>query len=60
LRVLFEERTVQRMAKAVDEVIALRQQAGMAEIDDVLGDVLQEIDEMRRMGVSAGDEMRSE
>jgi amino acid adenylation domain-containing protein len=60
LRVLFEERTVRRMAKAVDEVIALRQQAGMVEIDDVLGDVLQEIDEMRRMGVSAGDVMRSE
>jgi mycobactin peptide synthetase MbtE len=60
LRVLFEERTVQRMAKAVDEVIALRQQAGMVEIDDVLGDVLQEINEMRRGGVSAGDVMRSE
>ena len=44
LRALFEERTVQRLAKEVDELIAARQQAGAVEIDDVLAEVLQELD----------------
>ncbi len=44
LRSLFEERTVQRVAKVVNEFIAARQQAGTAAIDDVLAEVLQELD----------------
>ena len=44
LRALFEERTVQRMAKAVDEFIAARQQSGVVEIADVLAEALLELD----------------
>jgi amino acid adenylation domain-containing protein len=45
LRSLFEERTVQRLAKVVDELIAARQQSGTAALDDVLAELLQELDE---------------
>jgi acyl carrier protein len=44
LRSLFEERTVQRVAKVVDEFIAARQQAGTAAIEDVVAEALQELD----------------
>jgi acyl carrier protein len=44
LRSLFEERTVQRVAKVVDESIAARQQTGAAAIDDVLAEALRELD----------------
>ncbi len=44
LRSLFEERTVHRVAKVVDEFIAARQQAGTAAINDLLDKALQELD----------------